>query len=288
MVSGPSAVGSTPTINFRPDPGEPAVRLSAREPQTATLVAGQELRNETRLRQRALVRGDDVLFTNRTFTLSVGQTSPVFQAGLTSVVTRTDPNEFVPNQQPSPADTNPSFESPSTTQEKQTKQSNNSEEQNSFKPQGLLDGEANEKTSEELEQEERELENEDTRLERNLTQARLQQEQALELGNFAQLQQAERKEQELKREQEELDEELQQVELERLENQLEDTLETANQAIEDTISAALAPLDVLFGLMSTLNDESNRETDFAPRNSATPQAFDHKFAFDNTFFARKQ
>ncbi len=282
MVSGPSAVGSTPIINFRPDPGEPAVRLSAREPQTAGLVAGQELRNETRLRLRAIARGDDVLFTNRTFTLGLGQTSPVFQAGLTSVVTRSDPNGAAPNQRFAPTPAGGNQEAQQSEEGRQTGEAEETEEDNPLEPKSLLEGEATEKTEEELEQEERDLESEDSRLERNLAQARLQQERALELGNLNQLQRAQREEEELEREQDELDKELQQVELDRLEKQLEETLGATNQAITDNLEAAIGPLDVLFGLQVGQGNQKDREPAFQPTTPITPEPF------DNTFFARKR
>lgn len=84
--------GGSPDINFRPDPGEPAVRLSAPANQTALLVSAQELRNETRLRSRALANGDEVLFSNRTFTPGVEGGDSAIVAGLTSVTFREGAN----------------------------------------------------------------------------------------------------------------------------------------------------------------------------------------------------
>lgn len=92
----------SPTIRFRPDPGEPAVRLSAPANQTAQLVTGQEQRNETRLRSRALVKGDEVIFSRRSFTPGVEGGDMAVTSGLTTVSFREGANrpdaEFAPPQ----------------------------------------------------------------------------------------------------------------------------------------------------------------------------------------------
>ncbi|HQO34659.1 MAG TPA: hypothetical protein PLG59_08365 [bacterium] len=80
-----------PTIRFTPDPGEPAVDVTATPQQTALLVTAQEQRNETRLRTQALLRGEDVLYSHRTFTLGNRNGYPVYNAGLTTVVSRDRP-----------------------------------------------------------------------------------------------------------------------------------------------------------------------------------------------------
>ncbi len=94
---------NSPTIHFRPDPGEPAVRLSAPANQTAQLVTGQEQRNETRLRSRALVKGDEVIFSRRSFTPGVEGGDLAVTSGLTTVSFREGANrpdvDFAPPEE---------------------------------------------------------------------------------------------------------------------------------------------------------------------------------------------
>lgn len=277
MVSGPSsnfsaAFNSTPTINFRPDPGEPAVRLSAREQETAGLVTLQEQRNETRLRSRAIARGDDFIYSNRTFDLQVGQSSPVFSGGLTTVLTRSDPNGSAPDNRFIPTQDNSSLAIQSHDEASETDSEQSTEEENPLEPQSLE--EANEQTEEELDAELQNLETEDSRLERNLNQARLEQELALETGNGPQIEAAAREEQQLEREQEEIEQEQRELELEKLAKQLEETLMQANQAITDNLAAAIGTLDVLFGL----GNQTNEEEPLLPQSPPLRP-------FNNTFFA---
>ncbi len=248
MVAGPSAIGSTPQVHFRPDPGEPAARLSAPEHQTAGLVTTQEQRNETRLRLRALISGDDVLYTRRTFTQTYGENSPVFNAGLTTVVSRTDGNGFVPDNTlvPSESGENGVNQTEEEGEEKETNGLQAEEEsQNALQP-----------SEEELEEKERELENEDARLDRNLTRAQLEQNQALESNNPAQFRQAKQEEDEIEREQEEVEREKNEVELQKMAAQLKELLNSTNQALEDNAQAAFGLLDVMFGF-----DKENQSQD---------------------------
>ncbi len=238
MVSGPTSVGGSSMVRFRPDPGEPAVRLAAPPEQTALLVASQEQRNETRLRSRAISRGEDVLYSNRTFTLGLGLSSPVYNGGLTTLVSRADSNGFLPDQVLAGAGNN---------QARETDEAEEEEDDSAFSPQSLLK-ESDEPTEEELEQEEQELKNEDTRLSQNLARALMEQNRALENGDRVQLQQSRRKEQQLTREIENNEKEKREIELEKLEARMKDMHLSLGQAMEDNAAAAMGILDVMFGL----------------------------------------
>lgn len=263
MVSGPGGVSSLQyqpqqQINFRPDPGEPAVRLSAPPQQTAGLVSSQEQRNETRLLLRALTEGDDVLYSKRTFTLGLGGNSPVFSAGLTTLVSRDDPNGFAPDQTigavASQAELRGSLEADTESEEEEEANPLSSEEETS-----PLFGAA-EEDEDELESEETEIENEDQRVERNLSIAQLEQQQAVRNGDPVQAEQAERDLKRLEREAEEVDKEKKDNEQKQLELRLQELQGTANDAIEDTLEAALGVVGVLFGLGEDRNQEDTPAT----------------------------
>ncbi len=235
MVSGPSAISGNSLIQFRPDPGEPAARLKAPETQTALLVTAQEQRNETRLRAQAVARGDDIVFSNRSFTLGVGNLSPIFNGGLTTVTTRSDPNGFRPDIQPTASsnETEPTEDEPVEQEARAVPED----------PE-----EATQPSEEELQREELTLDNEESRLERNLTRAQVEQEEAIQSADPVQFQQAEREQAQLERDQQELDREKSQNELEQLEQRLENFLDDAGDAIQGSADAAAGVLDVLFGL----------------------------------------
>lgn len=241
MVSGPSAIGPPPVIRFRPDPGEPAARVAAPETQTAALVTAQEQRNETRLRNQALARGEDILFSNRTFNLALGNISPVYSGGLTTVVTRPDANGFAPDN----AIAVPG-QGERTTEAEESQGGSPVEDEARAVPENPED--ATEPTEEELEREDQTLSNEESRIERNLTRAQLEQDRALEQADGVQFAQAQREETQLEREQEEVAQEQRDIELERLQRQLNNILETADDAIQGSLNAASGVLDVLFGL----------------------------------------
>ncbi|MBZ0258837.1 CCDC90 family protein [bacterium] len=238
MVSGPSALSGNSLIRYRPDPGEPAARLTAPETQTALLVTSQEQRNETRLRAQAIARGDDVVFSNRTFTLGVGNYSPIYNGGLTTVSTRSDANGFAPDSVPVATAT----DEPSQTEDEPV------EEEARAVPEDPQ--EAAEPTEEELQQEQQNLDNEESRLERNLTRAQLEQDQALQSADGVQYQQAERDQAQIEREQDDLDREKRQNELDQIDQRLQDSLDTATSALLGSANAASGVLDILFGLNS--------------------------------------
>lgn len=241
MLSGPSQIGSTPVIRYRPDPGEPAARLSAPQQHTAGLVTLQEQRNETRLISRAIARGDDVILSKRTFTLGLGDQSPVFEAGLTTVVTRSDPNGFLPDKM-API----SFAAPAKAYEEQGEEENDGIQNSPFSPVNPL--QEDEPNVEEIQQKKQNLQNEDSRLQRNLDQARLKQEEALKKDDPSRLEQALREEDELEREAEEIEDERKEVELQEFEKQLASMQESTHDAILGNLSAAVGLLDVMFGI----------------------------------------
>ncbi len=254
MVSGPTAISGSPMVHFRPDPGEPAVRLAAPPQQTALLVASQEQRNETRLRSRSIAQGEDVLYSNRTFTLGLGSGSPVYNGGLTTVVTRPDNNGFLPDQTLRPV-----AEEESAAEETQSDE----EDESSLAAQSLTE-ETNEKSEEEIEQEEQELENEDSRLNQNLTRAFMEQNRAIENGDIVQFEEARREQLQLTRELEENEKEQRELELEKLEAKMEEFQQITGEALEDNASSAMGILDVMFG--------------FAPDQTTTPRTPSFSFA----------
>ena len=253
MVDGPGGINSLAyqpqqQIKFRPDPGEPAVRLSAPPSQTAGLVSLQEQRNEVRLRQRAILEGDDILFSKKTFTLGLGPNSPVFNAGLTTVVSREDPNGIAPDTQFAPISSQEDLresEEAEAQEEEDEETSALSEEEEEPSPLS-----AAEEDEDELEDEETELETEDQRLSRNLSLAQLEQQQALRSGNSSQVEEAERDIKKLEREIEETEKEQKENEQKQLEIRLEELQGASNDAIEETLEAAVGVIGVLFGIES--------------------------------------
>ncbi len=268
MVQGPSAIGSHPSIQFRPDPGEPAVRLSAKPQDTAALVTAQEQRNETRLRNRALAHGEDILYSNRTFTTSLGNSSPVYNGGLTTVVTRKDSNGFLPDTQ---VELNPSSRSVQAQENEENNEKTPSAEIN--EPQ--KNQESKTSSEEELEQTEQKLENEDARLERNLTRARMEQMQAQQNENPAQMEQAQRKAKEIEQEKEEIQKEKREVEQEKMQAKLEEFLQQTSSFLEDNSKIASGMLDAMFGLKRPSNSPSGSSSNF---DVDPPSLLDTSFA----------
>ncbi len=240
MVFGPAGVMTQPMMRFRPDPGEPAVRLTARPHESAGLVTAQEQRNETRLRLQALARGEDIIYSNRTFTLGVSGVSPVYNAGLTTVVSRVDENGFAPDNLQNQAE------------EEDEQQVGQAEEEtnNIFEAIAPEETDPTQPSEEELQREELDLQNEDSRIERNLTRARLEKDQAAADRDPFDLEQTKREENRLARELEEIDREQRKVKLEKQAQQMEETQQTAANAINDNLAAASGLLNVMFGFGS--------------------------------------
>lgn len=252
MVSGPTSIGSLPVVNYKPDPGEPAVRLSAKQPQTAILVHSQEQRNETRLRNRALAEGEDILYSNKTFNLNVGQVSPVFSSGLTTVVTRPDANGFLPDFAPAitPSQQKAQEEEQTPAEELQAQEE---EAENPLTPGMDSLAAAQEPSEEDLQEEDQQLENEDSRLERNLTQAVLEQNRALVNGNPVQFEAARREENQSVREMDEVEKDQRENEIDKLQAQLREFQQDTEDVLNQNAQAAMGILDVMFGL----NRDSN-------------------------------
>jgi hypothetical protein len=241
MVIGPVGMQSMPVMHFKPDPGEPAVRLAATEAQSAGLVSTQEQRNETRLRMRAMAQGEDVLFTNRTFTLGVGDVSPTINGGLTTVVTRTDSNGFLPNSVYQPqAPSNDEMQAADESEETQVGfdplADSSTDLQNAAQP-----------SEDELEEQEQDLESEDQRLERNITMARMEMDRAIQSGNPTQIEETRREEAKLEREMDDNEKEKRSVELERLQQKMDDFQQDADQVLEQNLAAATGILDLFSG-----------------------------------------
>ncbi|MEW6235954.1 MAG: hypothetical protein AB1656_11245 [Candidatus Omnitrophota bacterium] len=240
MVNGPTAIGSSPQIHYRPDPGEPAVRLSAPPQQTAGLVTAQEQRNETRLRSRAIISGQDILYSKRTFTLSYGDGSPVYNAGLTTVVTRSDANGFLPDNPLQSADAQGNGGNGQEDGE-------NVDAANGVQP-ASNPQQALQPTEDELNQTKQDLENDDARLARNLARAQLEQGQAMQSGNPIQFEQAQRKQQEIARQLEENEKDKREVELDKMAVKMQDALDSAGADVEENGNTVAGMLDALFGL----------------------------------------
>lgn len=241
MVSGPTSISSAPVMHFRPDPGEPAARLSAKESQSAGLVTLQEQRNETRLRMRAMSQGEDIIFSQRTFSLGLGSNSPTVNGGLTTVVTKPDRNGFLPDtvyqpQAPQSNQSNSSEETDETTPESQTAEGTSEDIQSAAQP-----------SKEELDQKKTDVESENRQLERNLLRAQLEKDRAYQNGDAVQAQQADQKQADLERKIEDNEEEKKKVEQEQALEESKDFQQNTGQILSENVAAASSVLGVLLG-----------------------------------------
>jgi hypothetical protein len=211
------------------------LRLSAPQHQTALLVTYQEQRNETRLRQNAVRSGEDILYSVKTYDLRVGQASPVYEAGLTTVVTRPDTNGFLPDRA-AVARREGETENPDTKDASPGGESSQAEEAS----------QANQPTEQDLLEEEQILQNEDARLARNLAQAQLEKEQALAQGNVLQYQIVSRQESQLEQQKTEVEEQEQRNEQQKTEIQ-HSSKPRPSGLVPSSPSATLGWAEVLFG-----------------------------------------
>ncbi len=241
MSSGLTSISNTPVMHYRPDPGEPAVRLSAKEQQTAGLVTLQEQRNETRLRSRAMVRGEDVIYSNRTFSLGVGSVSPTYNGGLTTVVTRTDGNGFLPNTVVQQSASDEKSADP-------TEEAENKENTDAMASDPLTELQsAVQPTPEELDEKKQDIESENKQIERNLLKAQLEMDRAYQNGNPLQAQQADRKQTDLERQKEENEKEKRDIVQKQAQQKGEETGSGIGQIGKENLTNASSLLEILFG-----------------------------------------
>ena len=222
-----------PTIRFTPDPGEPAVDVTATPQQTALLVTAQEQRNETRLRTQALLRGEDVLYSHRTFTQGNRNGYPVYNAGLTTVVSRDRPD-------------NPIIEAEQN-RENRVAQEENGEEAEETSPQNEIRAEAQGQSPQDLERDKLTLDVQQDRVENKKERTKRQIEQAMSEGNLTEALSAKRKVSELERKEERIDREKLKVEMDRLRKNLEGAQQTSGNAVLGNLGSAANLLGAQYG-----------------------------------------
>lgn len=248
MVSGPTSIQRTPVMHFRPDPGEPAARLSAPESQSAGLVTLQEQRNETRLRLRAMSQGEDIVFSKRTFSLGLGSSSPTINGGLTTVLTKSDRNGYLPDTVYRPQAPQQNLPNSSEETDEATPDSENASEdiQSATQP-----------SKEELDQQKSDVESENRQLERNLLRAQMEKDRAYQNGNAVQAQQADRKQTDLEQKMENNDEEKRKVEQELVRQESQPYRPNTGPIRSENVSAATSILGALFGGGGNLQQAPN-------------------------------
>lgn len=226
MVDPIASAGSMPPIiRFKPDPGEPAVDVTASPRQTAYLVTAQEQRNETRLRNRAILRGEEVLYSHRAFSQTYQDGAVVYTGGLTTVVSRQ-------------RQANPIREWAGRLQEAAAQQNTPPDEPPGEQETDRLDDRqasiaSTKETEQDLAQKERELnlQHDQVELWKERTKADLK--EAAEEGDAARMRSAERKVDELERREHAIEREERKVELERFRQRLEDAQQTISKALLD-------------------------------------------------------
>jgi len=215
MVDPISSAYSPPqVIRFKPDPGEPAVDVTASPRQTAYLVTAQEQRNETRLRNRAILRGEEIIYSRRTFTQTYQDGAVVFTGGLTTVVSRPRQTNPVHRLSAQPQDPGPEGAGMGSLQRGETAEEGSPVRQAAIQ--------ATEKTQQDLAQVERELSTEQGRVENRKERAEAQLHQAAVDGDVLQMQSAARKLNELERREDAIQREERKVELEQIRLRRED------------------------------------------------------------------
>jgi len=224
-----------PTIRFTPDPGEPAVDVTATPRQTAFLVTAQEQRNETRLRTRALLRGEDVLYSHRTFTQGNRNGYPVYNAGLTTVVSRDRPaNPIIEAEREQDRDNRVAPE-------------RNTEKAEETSPQDKMRATAQGPNTQDIERDKRTLDIQQDRVENKKEQTERQLEQAMSEGDLIETLAAKRKVSELERKEERIDREKRKVELDRLRKNFESAQQTAGNAVSGNLGTVATLLGASYG-----------------------------------------
>jgi hypothetical protein len=225
MVDPISASSAPPQmIRFKPDPGEPAVDVTASPRQSAYLVTAQEQRNETRLRNRAILRGEQVLYSRRAFNQTYENGSVVYTGGLTTVVSR--------DRQASPLrEAQASAQAPASKDE-ETKTGRAQEKAQEPSLAEQFAAQAAGESEQDLAANTRELSIRKGDLENRKERAEARAARAADEGDTLQMQAAQREVNELERRGETIDREKRKVELQRLEERHKE----AREAIGDVLA----------------------------------------------------
>ena len=212
-------------IRFKPDPGEPAVDVTASPRQSAYLVTAQEQRNETRLRNRAILRGEQVLYSRRAFNQTYENGSVVYTGGLTTVVSRDRP--VSPFRQAQASRQTPASEDEAAGAVRAEDEGRESS------PAKRFAAEAAQESEQDLAADKRELSIRKGDLENRKERAETRAARAADQGDPLQLRAAQREAKELERRAEMIDREQRKVELQRMEARRRE----AREAVGDLPSA---------------------------------------------------
>lgn len=247
MALGPVGAASysdSQIIRYRPDPGEPAVRLAAPANQSALLVTTQEQRNETRLRAQAVVSGDQILFSNRTFTPGLVGGDQAITAGLTTIVTREGAN--LPN--PETAYAVQGGRSLTDKARDELEGQGDKEEQDETTPaENALAQTTDAGRQNEIEQDSDDIERELDDVESDRVEAEAKESEAAATGSLLEVQQSRAKQARLDLEEDRLEREKRQLELERFSRRIAEADEDLASVLDGSLAAAVSPLAALFG-----------------------------------------
>jgi hypothetical protein len=228
-----------PVIRFKPDPGEPAVDVTASPRQTAYLVTAQEQRNETRLRNRAVLQGDEILYSRRTFHQTYQNGAVVYTGGLTTVVTR--------ERRGNPLHEATVQRQGSGRQDTGVGAVQGEEESQHSSPMRQIATDATKQTEQELAQYKRELSIQRVRVDNRRERAEAQLEQAVQDGDILQTQWAQREVDGLERREDAIKREEVKVEQERLQQRLEEAQSEVNTALPKDLGPAARSPGGLYG-----------------------------------------
>lgn len=239
---GATSYNNSQVIRFQPDPGEPAVRLAAPANQSALLVTSQEQRNETRLRSQAVISGDQILFSNRTFTPSVVGGDQAITAGLTTIVTREGAN------QPNPEAAMAAQNDRSLTDRARDVLEGNSEEEDQRTPaQDALVKTADANQQNAIDRDADEVDRELDQVESDREEAESKESEAAAYGSPLEVQQSRAEQARLELEESQLEREKRQLDLERFGQRVQEANEDFASVLEGSLAAATGPLAALFG-----------------------------------------
>ncbi len=225
------------TIRFQPDPGEPAVSVTATPRNTAYLVTAQEQRNETRLRNQALARGEDVLYSYRTFTFGYSNNSPIYSGGLTTVVSRSGKDNSLLHPEIQPA---------AQQQDNQSVGVASEEEEENTHPESIALQDTN-KDEQDLQENRQDLRVQRARVTNQKERAENEANRAARQGDPVEYRQTQSEIRELDRRESEIRREERKVELQRFEKQLEETQQSLLHGIKENAGIAGRILGVRYG-----------------------------------------